>query len=203
MQATVDKWTSLYAATSEMHDPAAYGQIGADKQVSARGIEVGHIFYFGTKYSEPMKANFLDSDGREKPMTMGCYGIGVTRIAAAAIEQHHDKDGIVWPTPIAPYELALLSLQADDPALKAVCDQLYADLQAAGIEVLYDDREERPGVKFKDADLVGLPWRLAVGKKGLAEGVVEVKARRGTEVQKIKLADAVAFVAARIEEERR
>ncbi len=168
-----------------------------------RGIEVGHVFFLGTRYSEPMKANFLDSDGREKPMTMGCYGIGVTRIAAAAIEQNHDKDGIVWPTPIAPYELALLSLQGDDPALRAVCDQLYADLQAAGIEVLYDDREERPGVKFKDADLVGLPWRLAVGKKGLAEGIVEVKARRGTEVQKIKLADAVAFVAARIEEERR
>ena len=168
-----------------------------------RGIEVGHVFFLGTKYSVPMKATFLDSDGHEKPMVMGCYGIGVTRIAAAAIEQNHDKDGIVWPVPIAPYEVALLSLQGDDPQLKAVCDQLYADLEAAGIEVLYDDRDERPGVKFKDADLIGLPWRLALGKKGLAEGVVELKARRGSEVQKIKLADAVAFVAARVKEERR
>jgi prolyl-tRNA synthetase len=168
-----------------------------------RGIEVGHVFFLGTRYSEPMKANFLDSDGREKSMIMGCYGIGVTRIAAAAIEQNHDKDGIVWPTPIAPYEVALLSLQGDDSALRSVCDHLYAELQGAGLEVLYDDRDERPGVKFKDADLVGLPWRLAVGKKGLAEGVVEVKARRRGEVQKIKLADAAAFVADRVKEERR
>lgn len=170
---------------------------------SYRGIEVGQVFFLGTKYSEPMKANFLDAAGHEKPMIMGCYGIGVTRIAAAAIEQNHDKDGIIWPTPIAPYEVALLSLQGDDPHLKAVCDKLYADLESAGIEVLYDDRDERPGVKFKDADLVGIPWRLALGKKGLAEGIVEVKARRSPEVQKVKLDDAVAFVAARVREERR
>jgi prolyl-tRNA synthetase len=168
-----------------------------------RGIEVGHVFLLGKKYSEPMKANFLDADGREKAMVMGCYGIGVTRIAAAAIEQHHDKDGIVWPTPIAPYEATLLSLQADDPNLKAVCDRLYVELEAAGIEVLYDDRDERAGVKFKDADLIGIPWRLAVGKKGLAEGIVEVKARRSPDVQKLKLDEAVAFVAARVREERR
>jgi prolyl-tRNA synthetase len=168
-----------------------------------RGIEVGHVFFLGKRYTEPMKANFLAADGHEKPMVMGCYGIGVTRIVAAAIEQNHDKDGIVWPTPIAPYEVALLSLQGDDATLRAACDQLYAELQAAGIEVLYDDRDERPGVKFKDADLVGLPWRLTLGKKGLAEGIVEVKARRSAEVQKIKLADAVAFVATRVKEERR
>jgi prolyl-tRNA synthetase len=168
-----------------------------------RGIEVGHVFFLGKKYSEPMKANFLAADGKEKPMVMGCYGIGVTRIAAAAIEQNHDKDGIVWPTPIAPYEVALLSLQGDDAAVRAACDKLYDDLQAAGIEVLYDDRDERPGVKFKDADLIGLPWRLAIGKKGLAEGIAEVKARRSGEVQKIKLDEASAFVAARVREERR
>ncbi|MES1205204.1 MAG: proline--tRNA ligase, partial [Pseudomonadota bacterium] len=125
------------------------------------GIEVGHVFFLGKKYSQPMGANFLAADGHEKPMEMGCYGIGVTRIAAAAIEQNHDKDGIVWPTPIAPYEVALLSLQGDDPTLRAACDKLYADLEGAGIEVLYDDREERPGVKFKDADLIGIPWRIA------------------------------------------
>lgn len=136
-------------------------------------------------------------------MVMGCYGIGVTRIAAAAIEQNHDKDGIVWPTPIAPYEVALLSLQGDDAGVRAACDKLYEDLQAAGIEVLYDDRDERPGVKFKDADLVGLPWRLAIGKKGLAEGIAEVKARRAPEVQKVKLDEVAAFVTARVREERR
>jgi prolyl-tRNA synthetase len=167
-----------------------------------RGIEVGHVFFLGTKYSEPMKASFLDSDGHEKPMVMGCYGIGVTRIAAAAIEQNHDKDGIIWPTPIAPYEVMLLSLQADDANLNAVCDKLYAALEAAGIQVLYDDRNERPGVKFKDADLIGIPWRIALGKKGLAEGIAEVKARRSPEVQKVKLDEAAAFVAARVREER-
>ncbi|HEY8924275.1 MAG TPA: proline--tRNA ligase, partial [Polyangia bacterium] len=170
---------------------------------SHRGIEVGQVFFLDRKYSVPMKATFLDADGHEKPMVMGCYGIGVTRIAAAAIEQNHDKDGIIWPTPIAPYEVTLLSLQGDDPALKAVCDKLYADLEAAGIEVLYDDRDERPGSKFKDADLIGIPLRVAVGKKGLAEGVVEVKARRASEVQKVKIDDAVAFVTERVRAERR
>ena len=170
---------------------------------SHRGVEVGQVFFLDRKYSEPMKANFLDSDGHEKPMVMGCYGIGVTRIAAAAIEQNHDKDGIIWPTPIAPYEVTLLSLQADDAALRAVCDRLYADLEAAGVEVLYDDREERPGVKFKDADLVGIPLRVAIGKKGLAEGVVEVKARRSPEVHKIKLDEAVSSIVARVQQERR
>jgi prolyl-tRNA synthetase len=150
-----------------------------------------------------MKANFLDADGKEKPMVMGCYGIGVTRIAAAAIEQNHDKDGIVWPTPIAPYEVALLSLQGDDVNLRAACDKVYDELEAAGIEVLYDDRDERPGVKFKDADLMGIPWRVALGKKGLGEGIVEVKARRSPEVQKVKLDEACAFIAARVREERR
>jgi prolyl-tRNA synthetase len=136
-------------------------------------------------------------------MVMGCYGIGVTRIAAAAIEQNHDKDGIIWPTPIAPYEVTLLLLQGDDPVLRGVCDRLYEELEAAGVEVLYDDRDERPGVKFKDADLIGIPWRLALGKKGLAEGIVEVKARRSSEIQKVKLDDAVAFIAARLQEERK
>jgi prolyl-tRNA synthetase len=170
---------------------------------SYRGIEVGQVFLLGQKYSEPMKANFLDASGHERSMVMGCYGIGVTRIAAAAIEQNHDKDGIIWPTPIAPYEVALLSLQGDDPGLRAVCDRLYAELESLGIEVLYDDRDERPGVKFKDADLIGIPWRVALGKKGLAEGIVEVKPRRSPEVQKVKLDEAVAFVAARVKEERR
>jgi prolyl-tRNA synthetase len=167
-----------------------------------RGVEVGQVFFLGTKYSVPMKCNFLDTDGKEKPMTMGCYGIGVTRIAAAAIEQNHDKDGIVWPVAIAPFEVALLSLQAGDPQVTEVAERLYAELGKAGIEVLFDDRDERPGVKFKDADLIGLPYRIAVGKKGVAEGMVELKARRGAEVLKVKIDEVVAMVSAKIVAER-
>jgi prolyl-tRNA synthetase len=167
-----------------------------------RGIEVGHVFFLGTKYSEPMKCNFLAADGKEKPMTMGCYGIGVTRIAAAAIEQNHDADGITWPVPIAPFEVTLLSLQPGDAQVAEASERLDRELAAAGLEVLYDDRDERPGVKFKDADLVGIPYRIAVGKKGLAEGVVEVKSRRSPEVVKVKLDEAVAYVRERVERER-
>jgi prolyl-tRNA synthetase len=167
-----------------------------------RGVEVGQVFFLGTKYSVPMKCNFLDVDGKDKPMIMGCYGIGVTRIAAAAIEQNHDKDGIVWPVAIAPFEVALLSLQVGDAQVTEVAEKLYTDLEKAGIEVLFDDREERPGVKFKDADLIGLPYRIAVGKKGVAEGTVELKPRRGTEVVKVKIEDVVAMVTEKIVAER-
>ncbi len=167
-----------------------------------RGIEVGHVFFLGQKYTKPMGVTFLDVDGHEKPMTMGCYGIGVTRILAAAIEQNHDKDGIIWPVPLAPYEVALLELQQDDPNLVALCEKIDAELGAAGIDVLYDDRDERPGVKFKDADLMGMPFRIAVGKKGLAEGVVEVKLRRAPEVRKVKIADVVALVVAEVRKEK-
>ncbi|HEX7501375.1 MAG TPA: proline--tRNA ligase [Polyangia bacterium] len=170
--------------------------------VGYRGVEVGQVFFLGTKYSTPMKCNFLDGDGKEKPMIMGCYGIGVTRIAAAAIEQNHDKDGIVWPVAIAPFEVALVSLQVGDAQVTEVAERLYAELEKAGIEVLFDDRDERPGVKFKDADLVGLPYRIAVGKKGVAEGVVELKARRGTAVVKVKIEDVVAMVSEKIVVER-
>jgi prolyl-tRNA synthetase len=167
-----------------------------------RGVEVGQVFFLGTKYSAPMKCNFLDGDGKEKAMIMGCYGIGVTRIAAAAIEQNHDKDGIVWPVAIAPFEVALLSLQVGDAQVTEVAERLYAELNQAGVEVLFDDREERPGVKFKDADLIGLPYRIAVGKKGVAEGMVELKARRSPEVVKVKIEDVVRVVSEKIAAER-
>ncbi len=160
------------------------------------------MFFLGTKYSTAMKAHFLDADGKEKPMVMGCYGIGVTRIAAAAIEQNHDEDGIMWPVPIAPFEVNLLSLQPGDAQVAEACDKLDQQLAAAGLEVLYDDRDERPGVKFKDADLIGIPYRIAVGKKGIAEGVVEIKARRGADVVKVKMDEAVAYVRERVERER-
>ncbi|MGD0836666.1 MAG: proline--tRNA ligase [Polyangia bacterium] len=167
-----------------------------------RGIEVGQVFFLGTKYSAPMKCNFLDVEGKERPMIMGTYGIGVTRIAAAAIEQNHDDAGIVWPLAIAPFEVALLALQPGDPQVSALAERLYLELEQAGIEVLFDDRDERPGVKFKDADLIGLPYRIAVGKKGLAEGVVEVKARRSPEVVKVEIGDVVRTVADKVMVER-
>jgi len=167
-----------------------------------RGIEVGQVFFLGTKYSKPMGVTFLDAEGKDTPAEMGCYGIGVTRIVAAAIEQSHDKDGIVWPVPLAPYEVAVLDLQQDDQNVVATATRIYDGLTAAGIEVLYDDRNERAGVKFKDADLIGLPFRIAVGKKGLAEGVVEVKRRNGTEVRKMKIDEVVRAVAAEVTAER-
>jgi prolyl-tRNA synthetase len=167
-----------------------------------KGIEVGQVFFLGTKYSKPMGVTFLDAEGKEVPAEMGCYGIGVTRIVAAAIEQSHDKDGIVWPVPLAPYEVAVLDLQQDDQNVVATATRIYDELTLAGIEVLYDDRNERAGVKFKDADLIGLPFRIAVGKKGLAEGIVEVKRRNATEVAKMKIDDVVKTVAAAVRAER-
>jgi prolyl-tRNA synthetase len=168
-----------------------------------KGIEVGQVFFLGTKYSVPMGVTFLDVDGKEKPAVMGTYGIGVTRIVASAIEQNHDKDGIIWPVPLAPFEVAVLELQQDDDKVIATAKRLYEELTAAGIEVLYDDRDERAGVKFKDADLIGIPFRLAVGKKGVAEGIVELKLRKGGDVRKLKIEEAAAIVAAEVKAERR
>jgi prolyl-tRNA synthetase len=143
-----------------------------------RGIEVGHIFKLGTKYSLPMRAFFLDENGREQPMVMGCYGIGVSRVVAACIEQNHDRDGILFPPPLAPFDAHLISLDPRDPEVGARADEIAAFLEKQGLDILYDDREERPGVKFKDADLLGLPARIVVGGKGLAQGTVEGKNRR-------------------------
>jgi prolyl-tRNA synthetase len=142
-----------------------------------KALEVGHIFKLGTRYSESMGARVLDESGKEQPLVMGSYGIGIERILAGAVELHNDADGIRWPISIAPFHVALLPLQMQDPDVRAAADKLYAELTAAGIEVLLDDRDERAGVKFKDADLIGIPLRIALGKKGLAEGKAEWKAR--------------------------
>ncbi len=165
-----------------------------------KGLEIGHIFKLGTKYSVSMKANVLGPDGKETPIVMGSYGIGVERVMAAAIELHADADGIRWPMSIAPYQVALLSLQPNDEAVAKAADELYAALEAAGVEVLYDDRDERAGVKFKDADLIGLPIRVAVGKKGLAEGKVEWKLRTGKDVTLVPTGEVVERVKAAIGE---
>jgi prolyl-tRNA synthetase len=187
--------------TAAAGDACARCQTGHLK--AYRGIEVGQVFFLGTKYSKPMGVTFLDTDGQEKPAVMGTYGIGVTRIVASAIEQNHDKDGIIWPVPLAPFEATVLALQLDDPAVVATAKKLYEELSAAGIDVLFDDREERPGVKFKDADLIGIPFRLAIGKKGVAEGIVELKRRNGSEVRKLKIDEAVKIVVAEIQAERK
>jgi prolyl-tRNA synthetase len=191
MQAIVDQWTSQYAATSDMHDAAAYARVPADKQVSARGIEVGHIFYFGTKYSAPMKAVVNGPDGKEVPIHGGSYGIGPSRLVAAIIEASHDEAGIVWPEPVAPFKVALLNLKQGGAETDAACEQLYRDLTAKGIDVLYDDRDERAGGKFATADLIGVPWQVLVGPKGLAEGKVEVKKRADGSREQMSPAAAV------------
>ena len=178
MQGLFDSWTANYAATSEMHDAAAFDAIPDAQRMSARGIEVGHIFYFGTKYSEPMRAVVNGPDGKEHIVQMGSYGIGPSRLVAALIEANHDENGIIWPESVAPFRLGLANLKVGDAATDAACADLYAKFEKAGIDTLYDDRDERPGAKFATMDLIGLPDQVIIGPKGLAEGKIEVKNRR-------------------------
>jgi prolyl-tRNA synthetase len=162
-------------------------------------IEVGHVFKLGTKYSEAMRANFLDEAGQAHPMVMGCYGIGVNRIVAAAIESHHDEDGIIWPMSLAPFHVEVLALDVQDSTVMEVAERLHGDLEAAGAEVLLDDRPIRPGPKFMDADLIGLPLRVTVGKRSLQEGVVELKRREGDEVTRLAPDQAAAEVRGQVQ----
>ncbi len=155
-----------------------------------RGIEVGHIFKLGTKYSKPMRCTYLDEKGQEQPMIMGCYGLGIGRTVAAAVEQNHDEEGIIWPLPLAPYAVELLNVNPDVPAVAEVSERLYGELVAAGVDVLYDDRDERGGVKFKDADLIGFPLRVVVGKKGVEQGHVEISLRRDKSRRTVGIAEA-------------
>ena len=195
LQAVVDKWTSLYAATSEKHDPAAFAKLGS-KGLSARGIEVGHIFYFGAKYSEPMKAVVTGPDGVDRPIHGGSYGIGPSRLVAAIIEAFHDEAGIRWPDAVAPFNVAILNLKQGGSDTDAACEKLYAAITAKGIDVLYHDLDERPGSKFATADLIGVPWQIMVGPRGLAEGKVEVKRRFDGSRELLTPADALVRVGA-------
>jgi prolyl-tRNA synthetase len=165
---------------------------------SIHGIEVGHIFKLGTKYSKTMNANILDESGELKPIIMGCYGIGVTRVLAAAIEQSFDENGIVFPLPIAPYQVIVVPVSMTDEEVKGAAFGIYEELGAKGVETLIDDRDLRPGVKFMDADLIGIPFRITVGARGLKEGIVEVKDRRTGVVEKVPVAEAVAFCLAKL-----
>ena len=178
LQSVVDRFTQLYAATDDKHDAAVEATLG-DRLVKARGIEVGHIFYFGTKYSKPMNATVTGPNGESVLVEMGSYGIGVSRLVGAIIEASHDQAGIIWPESVAPFKVALINLRAADEKCRAAADDLYAKLRTAGVEVLYDDRDESPGAKFATMDLIGLPWQLTVGPRGLAQGLVELKERRG------------------------
>jgi prolyl-tRNA synthetase len=196
LQSIVDKWTSLYAATSEKHDVAAFEALPSDKRVSARGIEVGHIFYFGTKYSEPMKAVVTGHDGIERPVHMGSYGIGPSRLVAAIIEASHDEAGIVWPEPVAPFKVMILNLKQGGADTDKACEELYAALTGKGVDTLYHDLDERPGAKFATADLIGVPWQILVGPRSLAEGKVEVKRRADGQREHMTVADAVVRVSA-------
>ena len=176
LQPLVDRWTGYYAATDEKHDPEACPVPAAELR-SGRGIEVGHIFYFGTKYTKSMKAAVQGPDGEAMFPEMGSYGIGISRLVAAIIEACHDEAGIIWPESVAPFRVGLINLRVDDGDCTAAADKLYAALTAAGVWVLYDDRDERAGAKFSTMDLIGLPWQVAVGPRGLKAGVVEVKNR--------------------------
>ena len=164
-----------------------------------RGIEVGHVFFLGTKYSAPMNCTYLDQDGQTHPMVMGCYGIGVTRIMAAAIEQNHDQHGIQWPVPLAPYEVAVLALGIDNDELMGHATAIYDSLRKAGVEVVLDDRDVRPGGKFKDADLIGFPYQIVLGQRGLKEGVAEVKCRMSGERSSVSLETVAAHIAEQVQ----
>ncbi|MBD8064585.1 proline--tRNA ligase [Devosia sp. PTR5] len=199
----VDDWTSLYAATEEMVDKAAYeSAVPEDKRVSARGIEVGHIFYFGTKYSAPMKATVTGPDGKDSPVHMGSYGVGLTRVVPAIIEASHDENGIIWPVSVAPFEAVLINLKAGDADTDAACEKVYAELQAAGIDVLYDDRDQPAGSKFATADLVGIPYQIILGPRGLKSGEVEIKHRKSGERETLPLSGGVDRLRSLVEPQR-
>ncbi|AMW35083.1 proline--tRNA ligase [Haematospirillum jordaniae] len=194
LQPLVDSWTGPYAATDEMHAPALEASLG-ENLVSARGIEVGHIFYFGTKYSAPMGCRVAGPDGQDIVLHMGSYGIGVSRLVGAIIESSHDENGIIWPESVAPFRVALINIKPGDPSVDAVADALYADLRNAGVDVLYDDRaDERAGAKFATADLIGLPWHVTVGPKGVAAGYVELKCRRTGEKRDVSVESVLSHL---------
>ena len=192
LQGVVDRWTKLFAATSAKFDAAGFEAVPEASRVTARGIEVGHIFYFGTKYSEPMGAVVSGPDGRTVPVHMGSYGIGPSRVVAALIEAGHDDDGIIWPDAVAPFTVGIANLKVGHAETDAACGALYRGLLAAGVDALYDDRDERPGAKFATLDLIGVPYQVLVGPKGLAEGRVELKHRRSGEKELLAPDEALA-----------
>ena len=194
-QAIMEEFTTKYARTDETHDEAEFNQLPEERRRSARGIEVGQIFYFGTKYSEAMGATVQNADGKPVPVHMGSHGIGVSRLVGAIIEASHDDNGIIWPEGVTPFHCGIVNLKQGDEQADGACEQLYAALMAVGLEPLYDDRKERAGGKFATMDLIGLPWRITVGPRGLKNGVVELTSRRTGESQELSPEEAVKKVA--------
>jgi prolyl-tRNA synthetase len=190
----IEERTSLYAATDEMHEADEFAKVPSENQLSARGIEVGHIFYFGTKYSEPMKCVVADENNKEVPVEMGSYGIGVSRLVGALIEAYHDDSGCKWPVSVAPFHVGIINLKPGDDEADKACNELYQKLEAKGVEVLYDDTKARGGEKFARMDLIGLPFQITVGPRGLKEGVVEIKDRNTGDKQELAPDAAVTFV---------
>ena len=197
LEPVVTDWTTLYAATEDVHDAGRYERETPEtERITARGIEVGQTFFFGDKYSKPMKAVVSGPDGVERPVQMGSYGVGVSRLLGAIIEASHDEAGIIWPDPVAPFGVGIVNLRPGDAATDQACDEAYAVLTEAGKEPLLDDTDERPGGKFAAMDLIGLPWQLIIGPRGLAAGTVEVKRRATGERSVVPLAEALSMIGA-------
>jgi prolyl-tRNA synthetase len=189
----IDQWTTVYAATEDVHDPVRYErEVIPENRTETRGIEVGQVFYFGDKYSAPMKATITGPDGQEKPAQMGSYGVGVSRLLGAIIEASHDEGGIIWPEAVSPFGVGIVNLRQGDADCDLACETAYEALETAGLEPLYDDTDERGGAKFAKMDLIGLPWQLIVGPKGIKDGVVELKRRRTGERETLPLAAALS-----------
>ncbi len=194
-----DQFTSLYAATEEKHDDAEFSaNVAEADRISARGIEVGHIFFFGEKYSKPMRAMVAGPDGADMPVQMGSYGVGVSRLVGAIIEAHHDEAGCKWPMAIAPYHVGVINLRAGDEACDAACEKIYAELSEAGVDVLYDDTAARPGEKFARMDLIGAPYQITIGPRGLESGEAEVKRRDTGEKSSVSIDKVAAEIAAKV-----
>ncbi len=194
-QAVLEEFTSRYARTDETHDEAIFNEVPEDRRRVARGIEVGQIFYFGTKYSEAMGATVQDADGNQVPVHMGSHGIGVSRLLGAIIEASHDDKGIIWPEGVTPFHVGILNMRQGDSACDAACHGIQLALEKRGLEPLYDDRDERAGAKFATMDLIGLPWRITVGPRGLEKGVVELTSRRTGESEELSAEAAIDRVA--------
>ena len=192
----IKQWTSVYAATEDVHDAARFDrEVPAEKKLHTRGIEVGQIFYFGTKYSDSMKALVAGADGVDMPIHGGSYGVGVSRLVGAIIEACHDDAGIKWPEAVAPFKAVILNLKQGAEDTDAACERLYRELSDKGVDVLYDDTDQRAGAKFAAADLIGIPWQIMVGPKGLAEGKIEIKRRSDGSRESLPHADVVAKIA--------
>jgi prolyl-tRNA synthetase len=196
LQGLFDQVTRSYAATSETHDETVWAAVPEDKRRTGRGIEVGHIFYFGDKYSAAMGLKVSGPDGSPVTPMMGSYGVGVSRLVGAIIEASHDEAGIIWPEPVAPWRVGLVTMRHDDPATVAAADGLYETLSAAGIDTLYDDRDERGGAKLASMDVIGLPWQLIAGPRGIAAGTVELKQRTTGEREELSIESALARLTA-------